>query len=55
LLHFFRGEKSGKDRTKEKIERVKPPTAMLRQTQHDKAQEAIQLAIRLIRKANMGV
>jgi hypothetical protein len=44
---FLSREKVGKDRTKEMIERVKTPTAMLRQAQHDKAQETLQIVINL--------
>ena len=38
----------GKDTLRRMIKRVKTLTAMLRQAQHDKAQEALQLAGRLI-------
>jgi hypothetical protein len=38
----------------EKLKRVKTPTTMLRQAQHDKASEASQLAGRIIMKRNMG-
>jgi hypothetical protein len=55
LLHFFLSrEKSGKHSTKEKIETVKTPTAMLRQAQHDKAQETLQLAARFMRDNQYG-
>jgi hypothetical protein len=41
LLHFFLSrEKSGKHTSEEMIKRVKTPTAMLRQAQHDKEEEA---------------
>jgi hypothetical protein len=41
---FLSKEKVGKHTSEEKIERVKPLTATLRQAQHNIAQEAIQLA-----------
>jgi hypothetical protein len=47
LLHFFLSrEKSGKHKLECLIKRVKTLTAMLRQAQHDKEQETLQLAAR---------
>jgi hypothetical protein len=55
LLHFFLSrEKSGKHKLRRMIKRVKTPTAMLRQAQHDKAQEALQLAGKLMMKSRIA-
>jgi hypothetical protein len=43
-------EKGGKHTPSCKIERVKPLKAMLRQAQHDKAQEENAIAIKLMMK-----
>jgi hypothetical protein len=42
---FYIKAKGGKNSSKRKAKRVKTPTAMLRQAQHDKAQEASALAV----------
>jgi hypothetical protein len=55
LLHFFLSrEKSGKHTSKEKTERRTFTTAMLRRAQHDKVQEALKLAGRLMMKSRIA-